>query len=304
MANRKGINRYLILVKRVKRGDYPSFEVLKDFVEEESMYLSDGLNKISLSKRTLQRDLREIRYTFGIDIEYSRTENGYYIDSDLGEQLNFSQMLEAHDVFQLLNASKESKAYVFPENTKPKGTEHFSGLLHAIKNRLKIKIIYEKYWTNEIVERSIAPYGLKESDYRWYVIARNDRRMAPYALDRIHKIEITTECFNFDPRNKVQSLYENIFGISISSQWKVEEVVVSMSPLQTKYFDSLPLHPTQHRIAETEDSVKYSIMLKLTDELTYKMLSYGDRITVLQPPALVDDIKRLVEQMSNNYAVK
>ena len=42
----------------------------------------DDTEDIGISRRTILRDLKEIRSVMGISIEYSRSENGYYIPDD------------------------------------------------------------------------------------------------------------------------------------------------------------------------------------------------------------------------------
>jgi len=70
MSKRGYITRYLSLMKRIKARPYSTYEELRDFMEREIEFLQmqDDTLSIGFSKRTLQRDLREIRNLFGIDI--------------------------------------------------------------------------------------------------------------------------------------------------------------------------------------------------------------------------------------------
>ena len=73
MSKRGYISRYLLILKKLKAKPYSTYEELQGYIENQFDYLQmqdDTLN-IGFSKRTLQRDIREIRNTFGIDIEYS-----------------------------------------------------------------------------------------------------------------------------------------------------------------------------------------------------------------------------------------
>ena len=63
--------------------------------------------------------------------------------------------------------------FIHLESSKPKGTENLYGLLHAIKNHLIISFKYYKYWEDELSERRVEPYALKEFKNRWYLIAND-----------------------------------------------------------------------------------------------------------------------------------
>jgi hypothetical protein len=109
MSKRGYIIRYLSLMKRIKARPYSTYEELRDFMEREIEFLQmqDDTLSIGFSKRTLQRDLREIRNLFGIDIEYSKSEKGYYISNVEGENMNLQRQLEAFDLFNSLNMAKD-----------------------------------------------------------------------------------------------------------------------------------------------------------------------------------------------------
>lgn len=301
MANVKNISRLMMLINRIKRGDYPNFLEIKEYVENKGVYSYDGLNKFSMSNRTLQRDLQDIRTVFGIDICYNRAEKGYYISSTKGENFDFMKMLETHDVFQLLNASKQLKKYIFAENSKPKGTIYFNDILHAIKNGYCIKIAYKKFYKDDVEEREIAPYALKESAYRWYLIAKYNTHIVTYALDRICDLEVTRNSFNYPKDFDVNELYKDTFGISMHPETDSETVILSMSQFQAKYFDSLPLHSSQKLISETDSELQYSLQVKITDEFIYKIISYGNRIKVLKPKSLINELKYILEEMCEQY---
>ncbi len=93
MSKRGYISRYLLIVKKLKAKPYSTYEDLQDYVESQFEYLQmqdDTLN-IAFSQRTLQRDIREIRNIFGIDIEYSKSNRGYFIDQNAHHQLSYLQ---------------------------------------------------------------------------------------------------------------------------------------------------------------------------------------------------------------------
>ena len=97
MSKRGYISRYLLIIKKLKTKPYSTYEELQGYIDNQFDYLQmqdDTLN-IGFSKRTLQRDIREIRNVFGIDIEYSKSQKGYFISQNEAENMNFQRMMEA-----------------------------------------------------------------------------------------------------------------------------------------------------------------------------------------------------------------
>ena len=140
MSKRGYISRYLLILKKLKTKPYSNFEELLSYIENqfEFLQMQDDTLNIGFSKRTLQRDIKEIRNVFGINIEYSKTHKGYFIDQNESENMNFQRMIEAIDLLNTLNIAQDLQPFVHLEKRKPQGTDNMYGLLHAIKNRFRV----------------------------------------------------------------------------------------------------------------------------------------------------------------------
>ena len=109
MSKRAYISRYLIILKKLKAKPYPNYEDLLIHIEKQMEYLQmqdDTLN-MGFSKRTLQRDIKEICNIFGITIEYSKSAKGYFISGNETENLHSQRMMEAFDLFNYLNLAQD-----------------------------------------------------------------------------------------------------------------------------------------------------------------------------------------------------
>src|SRR5690606_1286110 len=114
MSKRGYISRYLLIIKKLKAKPNSTYEELQAYVENQIDFLQmqdDTLN-IGFSKRTLQRDLKEIRNVFGIDIEYSKSNKGYFISQSEAENMNFQRMIEAFDMFNSLNLAQDLTPFI------------------------------------------------------------------------------------------------------------------------------------------------------------------------------------------------
>ena len=76
------ISRYLLIIKKLKVKPYATYKELHRYIENqfEYMQMQEDILNIGFSKRTLQRDIHEISNILRIDIEYSKTSKGYFIN--------------------------------------------------------------------------------------------------------------------------------------------------------------------------------------------------------------------------------
>jgi len=269
----------------------------------EFLYLQDDTLNLGFSKRTFQRDLREIRNLFGLDIQYSRAEKGYYLIEEDSSRRNFKRMMEAYDLFQSLNIAQDLKPLILLEQRRPQGTEHLYGLLHAIKGHYRVTFHYQKYWEEEPSVRTVEPQALKEFKERWYVLAKDikDGKLKTFALDRLDKLEIGTERFEPIPLSRLESLYEHSFGIILPDQGEPEEILLSFDPVQGKYVKSLPLHSSQRVVKSDDKEVQIALTMHITFDFIIELLGMGDRVTVLKPRSLRQRIKAQLEQALEQY---
>jgi len=108
--------------------------------------MQDDNLQIGFSKRPFQRDIKEIRNSLGIDIEYSKVNKGYFISHIEAENMNFQRMMEAFDMFNSLNLAEDLTPFIHLEKRRPQGTENLYDLLHAIKNTLQINLLIRNFW--------------------------------------------------------------------------------------------------------------------------------------------------------------
>jgi len=305
MSKRGYISRYLLILKKLKVKPYSTYEELQSYIDNQFDYLQmqdDTLN-IGFSKRTLQRDIKEISNVFGIDIEYSKSNKGYFISQSENENMNFQRMMEAFDMFNSLNLAQDLAPFIHMEKRKPQGTENLYGLLHAIKNRLQIKFTYQKFWEEESSQRLVEPYALKEFKNRWYIMAKDskDTNIKSFALDRLTDLRITEQKYQYPDNYSIEKNYRYCFGIVSSNDEEPQDIILSFDPLQGKYIKTLPLHDTQQVLVDNEEELRIQLKLCLTHDLLMELLSFGDNMKVIEPTPLADQIKQVHEKAFRQY---
>jgi hypothetical protein len=91
MSKRAYIYRYLLIIKKLRSKPYSSLEEISSYIDNKLEYLQmqdDNLN-MGFLKRTFQRDMKKIKDFFGFDIEYSRTNKGYFINHNEMDNTNY-----------------------------------------------------------------------------------------------------------------------------------------------------------------------------------------------------------------------
>lgn len=298
MSKRESISRYNLIIKKLRK--HPaSFKEISEYLAFESELQEYNF---TVSKRTFQRDLDDIRSLYNIDIQYDFSRRVYHIEFDQQPEVN-ERILEAYDTFNALNITDRLSNHIHFEKRRPQGTENLYGLLHAVKNRVQIRFTYQKYWEEELSQRVAEPYALKEFRNRWYVLARDlkDQNIKSFALDRLTNLEITKRHFQFPRDFNTNEHFKYSFGIIGPNDHQPQEVVLSFTPFQGKYIKSLPLHESQQILIDNEEELRIKLILFITHDFFMELLSYGENMKVLQPESLIDDLKASLKKVLKHY---
>ena len=298
MSKKESISRYSIIINTLRKRSSTFKEIQEKLALESELQDYD----FNISKRTFQRDVKDINSIYSIAIEYDFSLKTYFIDFEDQQDVK-GRVLEAFDIFNALNISDRLSNHIHFEQRKPQGTDHLFGLLHAIKNNLQLKFTYYKFWEDDLTERSVDPYALKEFKNRWYVVGNDPKNgvIKSFALDRLSDLVITNKKFYKPNAFQVNQYYKNSFGIISPNEDTPEDIVLSFTPFQGKYIKTLPLHHTQHIITDTEEELRISLKLYITHDFFMEILSLGDKVKVIHPEKLKKQLLSTVNEVQKLY---
>lgn len=298
MSKRESITRYSLIIKKLRRSP-STFEEIADFLSLQSELEEYNFN---ISKRTFQRDLNDIREVYKIDIKFDKSQKHYFIEFDEHPEIN-ERILEAFDTFNALNMSDRLSTDIHFEKRKPQGAEHLYGILHAIRNRLRIRFNYHSDWDEASTLRLTEPLALKEFKYRWYLLGIDlkDNRIKTFGLDRIAELEITKQRFEFPQGFNVNDYFRHCFGIISPNADAPSIIKLKFKPKQGKFIKSLPLHESQQIISDGQDGLVIGLQLYLTYDFLMELLSYGADVQILEPKQLVKQVKSALKEACNMY---
>jgi predicted DNA-binding transcriptional regulator YafY len=290
MTKRTSINRYNLIMKRLKKCP-ATFQEINDYLERESELQDDDF---TISKRTFQRDLEDIASLYNVEIEYDFSQKVYCIVSEDISPQN-ERIMEAFDTMNALSMSDKVSQYIQFEPRKSQGTEHLFGVLHAIKNRRKIEIVYKKYWDDEVSVRSLEPYALREYRFRWYIVAKDegDNEIKTFGLDRIQSLEITKLKFAYPKDFSIQEYFKFAYGIIRPNYDNPEEIILSFNQYQGKYIKSQQMHHSQEILVDNENELRIKLLVFPTYDLVMDLMSYGQNVDVIQPESLKQELQEI-----------
>jgi predicted DNA-binding transcriptional regulator YafY len=306
MSKRDYFLRYILIIKRLFNNKRATFEEISDYLDMQFELID---KPIKISQRTFQRDLKDIRSLFDIDIKCNN-ESMYYIAENMNSDFN-ERMIEAFDIFNTLSGAKVYNKYLLLEKNCLPGTEYLNGLLHAIKNNFIVMIKYQPYYEEEPTERKLIPYAIKEFKGRWYLLAKECTVNSPqsteqkgpktFGLDRIKELEITTTHFEYPLTMNPVEYFRDSFGIIRPNDGIAEDIILSFEPLQGKYIKSFPLHPSQEILIDNKKEFRIKLKMFVTFDLIQELLSQGDRVKVIEPISLRKKILEVTKHIEKIY---
>ena len=195
------------------------------------------------------------------------------------------------------------KIIEFEENKFLKGKEFISELYNAILYKKVLKIDYQSFHSEQIQQFDLHPYYLKQFNNRWFLLGRDLRfeRLSNLALDRIHRIGFSDEVYQ-DTDIDFNEYFEDIIGVTVLEGIEPVHVLLKVDNEAIRYIETKAIHGSQKIKERTEKYTLVEIHLIPNYELESRLLSYGEKIEVLEPASLREKLRSRIETMQNHYA--
>lgn len=260
---------------------------------------SNGVNYYRYEDKTFSISKSPLNYT-----EAEQLKQAISILQRFGGSPEFEWINEIapllNDKFNLKN---EQKVISLESNIDYTGYEYITPIFNAIINKTVLKIIYEPFNQKEY-EIIFHPYYLKQYNNRWFVRGFNEyNNHSKYnlALDRIkQKIETSSNMYKND-NTDWEDYFDDLIGVSRGDDDKLEEVKLIFTKSQAPYILTKPLHNTQKSRTLENETLEVRIKVIINYELEMKILSFGEKVTVISPDSLVCKIKERIKKQFENY---
>ena len=290
--------------------------------------------KGSVSKRTIEEDIRILRSDILGYAAPIAKKNGYYFYSDPKYSIRNCTLTQT-DITRILSVINLLKEYrklpyfaglegllakleksvrlsnqqnvkdvIFFENILPaKGAEYMEEILTAITHRQVIKFMYKPFKATAESEVELEPYALKENRNRWYVMgmSRKHDSIKRYGLDRMVELQILGKTFQENTEFNVADYFQNTIGVSFANHPPME-VKLKVNMRRLEFINTQPIHHSQKILEQNNEGGVVYLFVTLNQELEGRILSYAEEVEVLAPPELREKIISRILKVHNLYS--
>ena len=257
-----------------------------------------------LALRTFHMHREAIAELFGVEVECDTSSYEYYISSSsqLKNDKTRQWLLNSFTVSNMIEAGRNMKDRILFEEI-PEGTEYLQTVIDAMQRKKELKIDYKPFNGHQSIFH-LQPYAMKVYHQRWYVVGylKEQEGIRNIALDRTLEMELTDDSFILPNDFDAEEYYAHTVGIFVNDKLKPQKVVVRAFGVHVEYMRSLPLHFSQQEIkTEHKEYSDFEYQLCLTPELTSQLLAMGEKIEVMVPIGLREEIRKRLFAAINRY---
>lgn len=292
-------NRYIWLIDLIYSAGYITREEIDRHWSRASLNFD---HESMIPERTFHRYKDAIQEMFQIDIRYNKSR-GYYIENteDIQRDELRQWLIGTFAVENLIGESSELRRRILLEDI-PSGQRHLTPIIEAMRDGVKIRIIYQSFHSAEPSTFILAPYCVRVFRQRWYVLGTSEKgkELRLYGLDRILNTERTATPFAPPKDFDAEAFFANGYGVTVDER-KPEIVRISVDAYQANYLRSLPIHPSQEETERNNDYSVFQFFIVPTYEFIKELLSYGGTLEVLSPKWLRKEMKQEALTMNEIY---
>ena len=279
------------------------------FKEIERLWKDNPMHEGGLSIRTFHEWKDGIKEMFGVDIECNRSKgNVYYAKNPevLDEQRLGKWLLQQFSIPQDFVTFNSMKDRVLLEEIT-RGTTFLNPIIEAMQKNVELQVDYQRYESEQeehLQELHIQPYALKVFNRSWYLLGyiKEKHALRTIALDRILDLKVLKTSFELPEDFDVRKHFANVVGIFVNDDQPVTKVKIRAYGVQAEYLRSTPLHKSQSEgSSKRGEFAEFTYRLCITPELISQLLAMGDKVEVLEPKELKEEMKKRISKMFNFY---
>ena len=259
--------------------------------------------------RTFHEHRKGIKEMFGVEIACDRSRgNVYYVKNPevLDEQRLSKWLLRNYSIPQDFATFNGMKDRIMLEEI-PYGTAFLDTIIEAMKQNVELQVDYQRYENKQeehLQTFHILPYALRVFNRRWYLLGylKEREELRTIALDRILDLKVLKNSFKLPEDFDVRKYFADVVGIYVNKDCSVTKVKIRAYGAHAEYLRSTPLHKSQSEsYSKRGEFAEFTYRLCITPELVSQLLAMGEKVEVLEPKELREEMKKRINSMSNYY---
>jgi predicted DNA-binding transcriptional regulator YafY len=311
------------------RNKYKKY-TLRDLIDVVSEKLYEEYGITSVSKRTIQDDIRVMRHDpptgYGAPIV---CHNGYYYYEDKDFSIyncNFSKE-DLQTLDQISQLCKQFEGLPFQQNiqyiiekiqqhgpfyeftTFPSllvdfnqrytGLKQINTLFTYIEENRIIKVTYQSFDKKHPSHYQVHPYVIKEYNNRWFLLGlvkERNNQIYTLPLDRIKEISPLDDFFDAKEKLQIRDYLKNLVGVTYTKGLKPEKVRFRIYKEHIGYIETKPIHESQTLIKKEKEFYEYEIFVVINRELINQLFHLLPSVEILSPESLQLKFSRIIQQ--------
>jgi proteasome accessory factor B len=307
-----------------------------DIKEKRFPNASSLAQMLGVSSKTVQRDLDYLRDELAAPIEFDRQENGYFysrpdyvlpflpVDGNdlfsIGVAAQVLALFGGTPLARDLKACYERLAELMPPAVRlrpeivmeklalraafrPVREEIWQAVAEALQRGIALSIRYHRPRAAPEEPRVVLPYAFVLSGRDWMMLAqdRSAGQIKNFYLARIQSAQLTGERYAIPRGFDTADFFRNTFGLFVGGG-KPFRMRIRFSPEISEEIRELQWHPDQKVTMDEDGAAILELPAQSIKEARRFVLGYGKDAVVLDPPDLVEDLRREIEAMERSYA--
>ena len=296
------LKKCLYLINLLERKGALTLKEINDYYQYSSICEGD-----EILPRTFLRYKDYIEATFPCYIEYNARTGKYELCRHralYGEDDSlYDYLLSAYHIEGMTELALKHREKILLSDA-PTGVEYVQTILEAIDKKRGIECDYYSYNKKSVKHQTLIPYFLRTWENRWYLVAEPDNHhhgQAVFALERMDNIRLTEEKMLPSKKITPEEYFDGCFGVNHSDDQKPERILIKVYSTQVEYIKKLPIHESQKEIEATDEWSIFEYRIIPCFNLYQQLLWHRERIEILEPKSIRDEMKRIIEEMLNHY---
>lgn len=314
--------RILEIDKMIRSGSFPNAKKLCEHFE--------------VSRATIMRDLDFLRDRYEAPLEYDYNQKGfYYSDKSFAIQnvmLNESEVFSIFAIQPLLEQYRNTplegsvksifqklvdfmpnevsvdtvllgdKISFIPDPKPEIKKEVFNAVFKCIREKKTLQFEYKGNKDKALNARFADPLHIVCRQGDWYMMAwcHNHREVRMFNLARIGTCQVTTASFEPPEGFSPEKFFDPSFGIW-SGEKEIMNVELLFAPILHNFVMERSFHPSEKKEPREDGYVYVTFQTNQMTQLINWVLQFGKSVQVLNPPELVEEIRKTTVDLYKMY---
>jgi len=292
--------------------------------------------ELSVSTKTVQRDIDYLRDELEAPIEFRREENGYVYERDdyvlpflpvdgqdlfsIGVAAQVLALLGGTPIARSLRSCYERLARLMPPAVRlrpevvreklamrnaafrPVREETWQAVSESLQKGIALSIRYHRPGEGPGDPRVIRPYAFILAGRDWMVLAEDQAQglVKNFYLARIEAPKLTQERYAIPKDFDAEEFFRNTFGLFVG-KGRAFRFRVRFAPEVSDEIREMVWHPQQKIETGSGGEAILELPAESLREARRFILAYGQHATALSPPELVADLRSELSAMAQLY---